>query len=40
MGLKLIFERKEYVDILAPIIKEFLPKIIPSINETKFFFKQ
>ena len=40
MGLKLIFERKEFVNILGPIVKEFLPKVIPSINEIKFFYKQ
>ena len=40
MGLKIIFERKEFVNILGPIVKEFLPKVIPSINEIKFFYKQ
>ena len=40
MGLKIIFERKEFVNILGPIVKDFLPKIIPSINEIKFFYKQ
>ena len=40
MGLKIIFERKEVVNILGPIVKEFLPKVIPSINEIKFFYKQ
>ncbi len=40
IGLKIIFERKEFVDILGPIVKEFLPKVIPSINEIKFFYKQ
>lgn len=40
MGLKIIFERKEFVNILGPIVKEFLPTVIPSINEIKFFYKQ
>lgn len=40
MGLKIIFERKEFVNILGPIVKEFLPIVIPSINEIKFFYKQ
>lgn len=40
MGVKIIFERKEFVNILGPIVKEFLPKIIPSVNEIKFFYKQ
>lgn len=39
MGLKIIFERKEFVNILGPIVKEFLPTVIPSINEIKFFYK-
>lgn len=40
MGLKIIFERKEFVNILGPIVKKFLPTVIPSINEIKFFYKQ
>lgn len=40
MGLKLIFERKEFIDMLGPIVKDFIPKIIPSVNEIKFFYKQ
>ena len=40
MGLKIIFERKEFVNILGPIVKEFLPTVIPSINEIKYFYKQ
>ena len=39
MGLKVIFERKEFADIIGPIIKDFLPKVIPSVNEIKFFAK-
>lgn len=40
MGLKLIFERKEFIDMLVPIVKEFIPKLIPSVSEIKFFYKQ
>lgn len=39
MGLKVIFERKEFANVIGPIIKNFLPKVIPSVNEIKFFAK-
>ena len=39
MGLKVIFERKEFVDIIGPIIKNFLPKVIHGVDEIKFFAK-
>lgn len=39
LNIKFTFERKEFAEILSPMLNYYLPKIFNNINEIKIFYK-